>query len=75
MGLLRKVLLRPFRSLTTLSDVAMVATAAGRMAKRRSGGSPRSQSTGEMALLAGATFRILRRMRRRRKSRRLAASE
>lgn len=73
MRLFRNVLFRRFRTLGLLSDVAMV-TAAGLRVARRSRSEPgRSSNAGELMLLAGAGYRILRRLRRARRARRLAS--
>ncbi len=75
MKFLKRLLLGRFRTLGLLSDVAMVAAAASRVA-RRPGGTTASSAAGagpgELVLVAGAAFRLLRRIRRVRKNRRAA---
>lgn len=64
------MLVRRFRNLGLLSDVAMVTAAGLRVARRSSSDSGRRNDIGELLLLTGAGYRILRRLRRVRRKRR-----
>ncbi len=70
MKFLRNLVFGPVRSLGLLSDMAMVGTAAMRVVKRPRDGSAKP-SAGELVLVAGAAFRLLRRVRRVRRNRRM----
>ncbi len=70
MRLLPKVPFRRFRTIGLLSDVAMVAAAGMRVARRSKADNARSNDPGELVLLAGASWRLLRRIRKVRRSRR-----
>ena len=68
-------LLRMFRKLSLLSDVVMVTAAGLRIARRSRSGSGKGNDVGELMLVTGAGYRILRRLRRARRARRLASSD
>lgn len=68
MGIIRNRITRRFGFLGLLSDLALVGTAASRLAQRRAGGAAKVSTT-EMALAGGAAMRLLQRLRRRRKHR------
>ncbi|MCP3989306.1 MAG: hypothetical protein GY724_09545 [Actinomycetia bacterium] len=70
MRLLPKTPSRRFRTIGLLSDVAMVAAAGMRVARRSKVENARSNDPGELVLLAGASWRLLRRIRKVRHSRR-----
>lgn len=77
MRFLRSFLSGRFRGVGLVSDLAMVAAAASRVARRPAGGSSAgdsSRSAGEWFLVAGAAFRLLRRIRSVRRKRRLAST-
>ncbi|MDH3679029.1 MAG: hypothetical protein OEV40_03670 [Acidimicrobiia bacterium] len=76
MRLLRRLLFSRSGTFGLLSDIAMVAAAASRVARRSSAGSGRraSANPGEWLLVAGAAVRLLRRIRRVRRNRRLVAA-
>ena len=75
MSFLRRVFSSRFRSLGLLSDIAMVGAAASRVVRRPAGARPAGRSganrPGELILVAGAAFRLLKRIRRVRRKRRL----
>lgn len=73
MGIIRSRLARRFTTLGLISDLALVGAAAGRIFQRKGAPGAKSASMTEMALAGGAALRLLQRMRRRRKSRKLAA--
>ena len=73
MGFFRTRLLRRFPRLGLAADLALVGSAASRLFRRGGQtGASRAMSAPEMALAGGAAFRLLGRLRRRRKARRLA---
>lgn len=74
MGIIRRRLTKRFSSLGLLSDLALVGTAANRLAQRRNGTSTANPSMTEMVLAGGAALRLVQRLRRRRK-RRTAATQ
>lgn len=78
MGLVRNRLTRRSRTLGVVSDLAVIAATGRRLVQRSrvtsSGGVGEKAELGQLVLAAGATFRILRRLRRRRKSGRVTTS-
>ena len=77
MRFLRSFLSGRFRGVGLLSDLAMVAAAASRVARRPAGGSSAggsARSSGEWFLVAGAAFRLLRRIRQVRRKRRITSA-
>ena len=73
MKFLRRFLSRRFGALGAFSDVAMVAAAATRAA-RKSGPGRSGSNPGEWLLVAGAALRLFRRIRRVRRNRRAAGA-
>ena len=73
MGLIRNGLTRRFPKIGLLSDLALVGAAVNRAMQRKGGTGAKAGSTAELALAGGAAFRLLRRWRRRRKAKKLAA--
>lgn len=78
MRLLPRIVTRRFQVFSLLSDMAMVAAAGMRVARRSKAESAGPNSVGELVLLTGASWRLLRRIRkvrRARRTRRLASSD
>ncbi len=75
MGFLRNAALGRIPVVGLLSDLAIVAGAATRVARRSSAkGAARPQGPADWFLVAGAAFRLFQRMRRVRRSRRARAA-
>ncbi len=73
MGIIRNRLTRRFPTVGLVSDLALVGAAASRLFQRQGGaGAAAKASPAELALAGGAAFRLLRRLRRRRKIKKAA---
>lgn len=72
MGLIRNRISRRFPTLGLLSDLALVGATVNRFMQRKNVPGAKAGSTAELALAGGAAFRLLQRLRRRRKAKKLA---
>lgn len=72
MGFFRNKVTRRSSVLGLLSDLALIGAAANRAIQRRGDSGSAKASVTELTLAGGAAFRLLQRMRRRRKARKLA---
>ncbi len=72
MGLIRNRISRRFPKLGLLSDLALVGAAVNRATQRKNSPGSNAGSSAELVLAAGAAFRLVKRLRRRRKAKKLA---